>query len=263
MAEHIVQQNSHFNQPGSEASITGEVQFADADYWHSCHRRYRFQPIYRTSGHLMGIELLTAVFHPSMPHKFLSPEHYFARLNVEERLNIVIEQLQLLSQWHDRFVQDGLRASVNIDGLTLLALQENLKAKKLLATMPWLRFELVESLAVLPHDTLATLPEAGQLWLDDFGCGVANFSSLAPARYDCIKIARELFIMLLKSEEGRRLFTSLVTLIATYCNDVVIEGVETEEEWEIVRQSNASAAQGYFLSRPQPFENLEDLRSEL
>ncbi|MEI7345317.1 cyclic-guanylate-specific phosphodiesterase [Dickeya chrysanthemi] len=263
MAEHIVQQNSHFNQPGSEAPISGEVQFADADYCHSCHRRYRFQPIYRTSGRLMGIELLTAVFHPSMPQKFLSPEHYFARLNVAERLNIVIEQLQLLNQWHERFVRDGLRASVNIDGLTLLALQENKQAKKLLTTMPWLRFELVESLAVLPHEMLAALPEASQLWLDDFGCGMANFSSLSLVKYDCIKIARELFIMLLKSEEGRKLFPSLVTLIATYCNDVVIEGVETEEEWNIVKQSNASAAQGYFLSRPQPFENMEDLRYEL
>ncbi len=258
-----MQQISHFNQPGSEVSVTGEVQCADADYWHSCHRRYRFQPIYRTSGRLMGIELLTAVFHPSCPQKFLSPEHYFARLSVEERLNIVIEQLQLLNQWHDRFVQDELRASVNIDGLTLLALQENSKAKKLLTTMPWLRFELVESLAVLPHDTLAMLPEAGLLWLDDFGCGMANFSSLSRVKYDCIKIARELFIMLLNSKEGRQLFPSLVTLLATYCKDVVIEGVETEEEWDIIRQSDASAAQGYFLSMPQPFENMEDLCSEL
>lgn len=263
MAEHIVQQNSHFNQPGSAASISGEALLTDADYCHGCHRRYRFQPIYRTSGRLMGIELLTAIFHPSMPQTFLSPEQYFARLSVDERLQIVIEQLQLLNQWHDRFVRDGLRASVNIDGLTLLALQESREAKALLATMPWLRFELVESLAVLPHDVLASLPEASQLWLDDFGCGVANFSSLAQVKYDCIKIARELFIMLLQSDEGRKLFPSLVSLIATYCNDVVIEGVETQEEWDIVRQSNASAAQGYFLSRPQPFENLEDLRSEL
>ncbi|MGM3175909.1 cyclic-guanylate-specific phosphodiesterase [Dickeya lacustris] len=263
MAGHTVQQNSHINQPGSETPLTREVQLTDADYWHCCHRRYRFQPIYRTSGRLMGIELLTAVFHPSAPQKFLSPEIYFTHLNVDERLDIVIEQLKLLRQWDERFVRDGLRASVNIDGVALLALQENREAKRLLAGMPWLRFELVESLASLPNDTLATLPEAGQLWLDDFGCGVANFSSLPLARYDCIKIARELFIMLLESDQGKQLFPSLVALLSTYCNEVVIEGVETQEEWDVVRQSPASAAQGYFLSRPQPFENLDALLSQL
>ncbi|WP_192459430.1 cyclic-guanylate-specific phosphodiesterase [Musicola keenii] len=263
MAEYLVQQNSHFNQSGPAISSSGEEGCVDVDSWRCCHRRYTFQPIYRTSGRLMGIELLTAVFHPSSPQTLLSPEKYFSHLNVVERLDIVIDQLRFLNQWSLRFQNDGLRASVNIDGLTLLALQDNRAAKKLLSSMPWLRFELVENLDVLPKDKLAGLPEANRLWLDDFGCGVANFSSLSLTRYDCIKIARELFIMLLKTEQGRQLFPYLITLLASYCNDVVIEGVETEEEWEIVKQSNASAAQGYFLSRPQPFEKIDSLHTEL
>ena len=41
--------------------------------------------------------------------------------------------------------------------------------------------------------------EFGPLWLDDFGTGMANFSALSEVRYDYIKIARELFVMLRQS----------------------------------------------------------------
>ncbi|MCL6408427.1 cyclic-guanylate-specific phosphodiesterase, partial [Dickeya dadantii] len=68
----------------------------------------------------MAIELLTSVFSPTLPQKFISPEKYFANIDVETRLLIIVEQLQLLSQWNFRFTRDGLFASVNIDGMTLL-----------------------------------------------------------------------------------------------------------------------------------------------
>lgn len=38
--------------------------------------------------------------------------------------------------------------------------------------------------------------EFGSLWLDDFGIGMVNFFALSEVRYDYIKIARELFVML-------------------------------------------------------------------
>ncbi|BCQ42617.1 hypothetical protein ERHA55_01440 [Erwinia rhapontici] len=40
---------------------------------------------------------------------------------------------------------------------------------------------------------------------------------------------------------------------------MIVEGVETPEEWEQVRNSPAYAAQGYFFARPMPFEQLEAL----
>ena len=38
-------------------------------YWRQCRRLYTFQPIYRTSGALLAVELLTAVYHPNEPDK--------------------------------------------------------------------------------------------------------------------------------------------------------------------------------------------------
>lgn len=58
-------------------------------YWRQCRRLYTFQPIYRTNGALLAVELLTAVYHPNEPDKRQSPEQYFASLGVAQRLRVI------------------------------------------------------------------------------------------------------------------------------------------------------------------------------
>lgn len=232
-------------------------------YWLECQRFYTFQPIYQVTGRLMAIELLTAVSHPAAPGQKLSPESYFAALDIPKRLHIIQEQLELLSRWAAFFSRAGCVASVNIDGPTLLALQHHAPLRALIARLPWVRFELVEHHVLPQEEMVAQMPELGALWLDDFGSGMANFSALTELSYDYIKLARELFVLLRNSDEGRSLFSVLLALINRYCKGVIVEGVETAEEWEQVRNSSAFAAQGYFFARPQPFEQLPELPFQL
>lgn len=232
-------------------------------FWLQCQRLYRFQPIYRVSGRLLAIELLTAVSHPSAPEKSLSPEAWFAGLEIAQRLQVVHEQLELLMQWAPFFNRYAVVASVNIDGPSLLAMQHMPAIRHLISRLPWLRFELTEHHALPQEEMVAQMPELGPLWLDDFGSGMANFSALTELKYDYIKLSRELFIMLHSAEEGGSLFSLLLALITRYCNGVIVEGVETEEQWQQVRASPAIAAQGYFFSRPVPFSELNHLAIQL
>ncbi len=218
-------------------------------YWQQCQRCDTFQPIYQVSGRLLAIELLTAVVHPAAPEQNVSPEDYFEALTIAQRLDIVQEQLELLLQWASFFSQRQLVASVNIDGPTLLAIQQHAPVRALIVLLPWVRFELTEHHALPQEEMVAQMPELGPLWLDDFGSGMANFSALTELRYDYIKLSRELFMLL--------------ALINRYCNGVIVEGVENEEEWQQVRNSPAMAAQGYYFSRPLPFNQLENLVLEL
>ncbi|MDZ7279909.1 cyclic-guanylate-specific phosphodiesterase [Pantoea eucrina] len=236
-----------------------EQQRETRRFWQQCQRFYTFQPIYQVSGRLLAIELLTSVSHPGTPGKSLSPEAYFAALTVAQRLNIVEDQLQLLWQHAAFFTRHQLVASVNIDGPTLMAIQHHQAIRALITQLPWVRFELTEHHALPQEEMVAQMPELGPLWLDDFGSGMANFSALTELRYDYIKLSRELFMLLRATEEGRSLFSMLLTLINRYCNGVIVEGVETEEEWQHVCSSPALAAQGYYFSRPQPFSELETL----
>ncbi len=240
-------------------SIVVQEQQNERGYWQQCRRIYTFQPIYRVTGSLMAIELLTAVYHPSAPSQRLSPEAYFTALEPVERLKIIQEQLELLETWQQKLTAADVVASVNIDGPTLQAVEHDPAVRQLIARCPWVRFELVEHQSLPQEALVARVPELGPLWLDDFGSGMANFSALSELKYDYIKLARELFILLRKSEEGRNLFNMLLALINRYCKGVIIEGVETPEEWHQVQNSYACAAQGYYFARPMPFDQLASL----
>ncbi|HGK7504301.1 cyclic-guanylate-specific phosphodiesterase [Kluyvera cryocrescens] len=232
-------------------------------YWQECERVYTYQPIYTTQGRLMAIEVLTVVTHPSDPQKRIAPDRYFAAVSIGQRIHVIKEQVAMLAKKKHFFVQNKVLASVNVDAPTLLEMRQDRILKTMIETLPWLRFELVEHMALPQDSTVASLCEFGPLWLDDFGTGMANFSALNEVRYDYIKVARDLFIMLRKTPEGRKLFILLLQLMNRYCEGVIVEGVETLEEWREVQQSPAYAAQGYFLSRPVPMSTLDNLMIHL
>ena len=62
-------------------------------YWLQCERAYTYQPIYRTDGRLMAIEILTVVTHPSNPSQRIAPDRYFAE--VERTGESVVEQREV------------------------------------------------------------------------------------------------------------------------------------------------------------------------
>ncbi|HCD1253615.1 TPA: cyclic-guanylate-specific phosphodiesterase [Citrobacter amalonaticus] len=251
MINQVIQQRSN-----SEASVES---LQDRRFWLQCERAYTYQPICRTDGSLLAVELLTVVTHPDNPTQRIAPDRYFAGVAVRHRIDVVKEQLQLLEQKTDFFQRHELLASVNVDGPTLLAMRQQPNMVQMIEQMPWLRFELVEHIHLPKESSFASMCEFGPLWLDDFGTGMANFSALNEVRYDYIKVARELFVMLRQTPEGRNLFILLLQLMNRYCRGVIVEGVETLEEWRDVQRSPAFAAQGYFLSRPVPFACLDEV----
>ena len=228
-------------------------------YWLQCERAYTYQPIYQTDGRLMAVELLTVVTHPDNPAQRIAPDRYFAEVAVRHRIEVVKEQLLQLELKKDFFRANNLLASVNVDGPTLIAMRQDPEILKIIECLPWLRFELVEPIRLPKGSSFASMCEFGPLWLDDFGTGMANFSALSEVSYDYIKVARDLFVMLRQTPEGRNLFTLLLQLMNRYCRGVIVEGVETLEEWRDVQNSPAFAAQGYFLSRPVPLHTLEEV----
>lgn len=108
-------------------------------YWLQCERAYTYQPIYRTDGRLMAIEVLTVVTHPSNPSQRIAPDRYFAEVAVRQRIDVLEEQLRMLATKQAFFEQHGILASVNVDGPTLMALRQNATLQALIATLPWMR----------------------------------------------------------------------------------------------------------------------------
>ncbi|ATI64334.1 cyclic-guanylate-specific phosphodiesterase [Edwardsiella tarda] len=223
-------------------------------YWQDCVREYTFQPIYYTCGRPLAIELLTRVVHPTQPERGLSPEHYFAHIPLSLRLQVLLEQIRLVYRWRQFLGQRDLFVSINVDGQVLHALQEEEEAAALIEQLPFLRFEVLEH--VQGSAPIHELAEIHRLWLDDFGSGLANFSSLIDVRYEFVKLDRAVFALLCQTPEGTELFMALVAMMRQYSRGVIVEGVENAQAWHLVQRSDACAAQGYYLSRPLQFERL-------
>lgn len=101
-----------------------------------CTRTYDYQPICRTDGRLLGVELLTAVTHPDALGQRLAPDRYFSALPVRHHIMIIEEQLRLLATFGPFFMRHQIMASVNADGKTLRAIPHHSGIMPLIRQLP-------------------------------------------------------------------------------------------------------------------------------
>ena len=88
--------------------------------------------------------------------------------------------------------------------------------------------------------------------LDDFGTGYSSLSYLRNLPVDKIKIDQSFIRDVVEKQEARAIVKAIVSLANALNIGVVAEGVETAQQWEIVRAEGCQQVQGYFLSRPHP-----------
>ena len=106
-------------------------------------------------------------------------------------------------------------------------------------------------------DVLAQLSELGVgLSLDDFGTGYSSLAYLKRLPVRELKIDRSFVIAMTESPDDDVIVRSTALLGRNLGLNVVAEGVETAEHFERVREYGCDVAQGYYLSRPLPGDDL-------
>ncbi|MCZ7471439.1 EAL domain-containing protein [Agrobacterium sp. O3.4] len=97
--------------------------------------------------------------------------------------------------------------------------------------------------------------------LDDFGTGYSSLSYLSRFPVDIVKIdqsfTRSICDDAVEIRQRNRMLVEGIAAISHKMNCTVIaEGVETEEQKELLTEIGADYGQGYFFARPQPVERL-------
>ncbi len=102
------------------------------------------------------------------------------------------------------------------------------------------------------------LKEIGvRLALDDFGTGYSSLSYLRTAPFDKIKIDQSFVRGATEiGNNNAAIMSAIVGLANALKMDTVAEGVETEDELELVKQRGATHVQGFIFSRAIPQEDL-------
>jgi EAL domain-containing protein (putative c-di-GMP-specific phosphodiesterase class I) len=124
-----------------------------------------------------------------------------------------------------------------------------------------LQLEVTESVALTIATTALTLKQLQALGvrisIDDFGTGYAALSHLQDLPVDIVKIDRSFVKGIEVGSVSEAIVLAIVNMAKALDFYVVAEGVETEAELQVIRQSRCHAVQGYYLCKPQPPQELE------
>ena len=103
--------------------------------------------------------------------------------------------------------------------------------------------------------------------IDDFGTGYSSLSRLSSLPVDTLKIDRSFVMKLPESAQGIMLVQTVISLAHAFSMNTVAEGVETREQFEMLKQFGCGHSQGYLHSKPVPEKDfvalLRDGRGEL
>ncbi len=95
--------------------------------------------------------------------------------------------------------------------------------------------------------------------MDDFGTGYSSLSYLRRYPFDVIKIDRSFINDMDEDPADRNLVEAIIQLSHRLNMKVVAEGVETERQYELLKQFKCDYAQGYLFSKPLSTQDFFDL----
>jgi EAL domain-containing protein (putative c-di-GMP-specific phosphodiesterase class I) len=123
-------------------------------------------------------------------------------------------------------------------------------------------FELTESAWVRSSETLRPVLDevraAGMMFaVDDFGAGYSSLSRLRELPAEIIKIDRAFLRGVPTDPQATEILLGILRVAAATGADVTVEGVETEEQLDLLEAHGYRFLQGFLLSRPVPAEQFE------
>jgi predicted signal transduction protein with EAL and GGDEF domain len=86
--------------------------------------------------------------------------------------------------------------------------------------------------------------------MDDFGTGYSSLACLHQFPLDCVKLDRSFIRRLGERDEHAAVIEAIVTLTRALQIDLVAEGVETELQWNMLRDLGCDLLQGYYFGKP-------------
>lgn len=226
-----------------------------------------FQPIVRLSdGSLAGAEVLARWKHPA--YGLMMPDSF---IPIMEQNGWLVELTEQLIEQSTSALAETSSAGRN----TRLAF--NLSPSMLARAdfVPWLdarvaaaqlsaqhlTLEFTETTAMESHaDVLGALArlrlKGYHMSIDDFGIGHSTLQQLAQLPFTELKVDRMFVTNAAADPKRLAVLVHCLELARSLGLPVVAEGVETAEDYQMLRQLGCDMAQGYFIGRPMPAEQV-------
>ncbi len=226
-----------------------------------------YQPVIRISdGALLAVEALARWNHPRLgaipPGRFIElAEARGLLVQLSGKLaDMAVRQAAL---WHEQYPQSCPVMNINVSPVQFASGDVIADLVKLLQTHGLepsaICIEVTEG-AFANGEAIQALRAARQLGfkvsMDDFGVGYSSLAQLPRLPLTSVKLDRS-FIVNAANAGDQTMLTAIVELAHALTLGVIAEGVETQDQLDLVTECGCDAVQGYIYSRPQTADALE------
>ena len=223
-----------------------------------------YQPIVDVEGKIKKVEVLIRWNNNKLG--FMSPNDFISYAEESgDIINIGYWIIEEVCKNFDKFYNNEniIQVSINVSPIQLMEINFVEKvieiAKKYNVDLCNICFEITESVVldenIIVYDNIYLLYKVGaKIALDDFGTGYASFSYLKKFKLDILKIDK---IFIDNCSEVDYKIVNNVKNIAHLLNmKTVVEGVETEEQFNILKELGCDYFQGYYFAKPMKLKEL-------
>lgn len=227
----------------------------------------RFQPLLEISrGEIAGYEALVRWNHGQRGQ--ISPAEFIALAEEtslivavgEYVLEASLDALCLLGESRGKppFVAINVSARQLVEDALLPQLLERVAARGLKPSQ--IKIEITESRQLDYTRVAAMMQQAREtgvrVALDDFGTGYSNLQHMHLLSFDTLKVDQAFARSMLENPRARRIVEAIVSMAHGLGADVVVEGIETEDQLAVLRELGCRYAQGWLVGRPLSLEEL-------
>ena len=226
------------------------------------------QPLVRKDGSVTGAEALARWYRPDgtmiMPGDFIETLETAGLIHKLDRhmWELAVKQLSI---WKGTEKQN-LTISVNVSAKDFYSIDVARVMTELVdqygVDSRLLRLEITETALLGSTDKsdaiVSRLRQRGFLVeIDDFGKDNSTLSFLKDIKADILKIDMSFLQEIRDNERNQIILKSIIRMADSLGMDVITEGIETEEQLQVLMEMGCNYFQGYYFSRPLPLEEFE------
>jgi diguanylate cyclase (GGDEF)-like protein len=238
---------------------------------HGALRRGEFQVYYQPkvdlkTNKIIGAEALLRWQNPDLgnvePDEFIPVAEQTGLIVAIGRF-VILESLTFLAQQKQNDIDFHVAVNISprqfVDVQLVTFIQDNIV--QLGVASQQLELEITEGMLMAGYDyidkALSRLNDLGvSLAMDDFGTGYSSLSYLQRYPFDVLKIDRSFLNDIILNPENRKLVQATINMASALGMKVVAEGVESEQQLAVLKEMSCDFAQGFYLGKPMPAEDL-------
>lgn len=226
-----------------------------------------YQPkVELASGAVGGVETLVRWSHPGdglvYPDQFIATAEANGLIDQLTRV-VLAAALRQMRCWHDSGLLLQVAVNVSMDNLESLEFPDCVALAASAAGVPPSELVLEVTESKLTKDPLASLEILTRLRLkriglsiDDFGTGHSSLAQLRDIPFGELKVDRGFVHGACDNGALRAIVEASLGMARQLGMKTVAEGVEDRDDWDFLRTSGCDLAQGYFIAKPMPGEEL-------